>query len=183
MSGPVFRNHTLLNMATMAGISNATLKTMYRSLSQDYRPVLPFRLQVHLLHRYRRIQLKTLRQVQQQVAAVHHWKQLRNSIETKIKNIINHTRDLPEWWEDFTENQENEGVLASRDTPASTSRGSDSERPTKVVSRKHSRFTYFPKDRNCHVCKRTKMTRAPCRKVPRAEDFGDLITADHKSSQ
>ena len=29
----------------------ATRKTMYRSLSQDYQPVLPVRLQVHLLHR------------------------------------------------------------------------------------------------------------------------------------
>ena len=43
----------------------------------------------------------------------------------------------------------------------------------------------FPKDRNCEVCKRTKITPAPCRKrtgnpVPRAEHFCDLITADHK---
>ena len=50
---------------------------------------------------------------------------------------------------------------------------------------KHSIYTHFPKDRNCEICKRTKITRAPCRKstgrgVPRAENFGDLITADHK---
>ena len=43
----------------------------------------------------------------------------------------------------------------------------------------------FPKDRNCEICKRTKITRAPCRRrkgeaVPRADNFGDLITADHK---
>ena len=42
-----------------------------------------------------------------------------------------------------------------------------------------------PKDRNCEICKRTKITRAPCRRrnggaVPRAENVGDLITADHK---
>ena len=41
------------------------------------------------------------------------------------------------------------------------------------------------KDRNCEICQRTKITRAPCRRrnggvVPRAENFGDLITADHK---
>ena len=40
-------------------------------------------------------------------------------------------------------------------------------------------------DRNCEICKRTKITRAPCRRrnggaVPRAEKFCDLITADHK---
>ena len=46
-------------------------------------------------------------------------------------------------------------------------------------------FTHFPKDQNCEVRKRTKMTRTPCRRrngnsVPRAEMFGDLITADHR---
>ena len=50
---------------------------------------------------------------------------------------------------------------------------------------KHSVETHFPKDRNCEICKRTKITRAPCRRrnggaVPRAENFRDLITADHK---
>ena len=66
--------------------------------------------------------------------------------------------------EEFTENLEDEGVLGSRDTPANTSQDSDSERPTKVVSRKHSVYTHFPKDRNCEICKSTKITRAPCRK-------------------
>ena len=52
---------------------------------------------------------------------------------------------------------------------------------------KHSVHTHCPKDRNCEICKRTKITRAPCRRrnveaVPRAENFGDLITADHKLS-
>ena len=50
---------------------------------------------------------------------------------------------------------------------------------------KHSIYTHFPKDRNCEICNRTKITRAPCRTrnggaVPRAANFGDLITADHK---
>ena len=50
---------------------------------------------------------------------------------------------------------------------------------------KHSVYTHFPKDRYCEICTRTKITRAPCRRrnsgaVPRAENFGDLITADHK---
>ena len=43
----------------------------------------------------------------------------------------------------------------------------------------------FPKDRNCEICQRTKIPRAPCRRrnggaVPCAENFGDLIKADHK---
>ena len=50
---------------------------------------------------------------------------------------------------------------------------------------KHSVCTHFPKDRNCEICQRTTITRAPCRRrqseaVPRADNFGDLITADHK---
>ena len=50
---------------------------------------------------------------------------------------------------------------------------------------KHSVSFHFPKDRNCEICKRTKITWAPCRRrngedVPRADKFGDLITADHK---
>ena len=45
--------------------------------------------------------------------------------------------------------------------------------------------THFPKDRNCEICQRTKITRAPCRRrigraVPRAENFGGMITANHK---
>ena len=48
---------------------------------------------------------------------------------------------------------------------------------------KHSVCTHFPKDRNCRICQ-TKITRAPCRRrnggaEPPAENFGDLITADH----
>ena len=52
-------------------------------------------------------------------------------------------------------------------------------------SRKHSIHTHFPKDRNCDVCFRTKVTKASCRRrtdeaPPRAEKFRDLTTADHK---
>ena len=50
---------------------------------------------------------------------------------------------------------------------------------------KHSIHTHFPKDRNCDICLRMKITRASCRRrtgtvVPKAEKLGDLITADHK---
>ena len=50
---------------------------------------------------------------------------------------------------------------------------------------KHSVFTHFPKDPNCEICLNTKITRASCRRranavMPRADIFGDLITADHK---
>ena len=67
----------------------------------------------------------------------------------------------------------------------SSFRESASEPGGKAVSGKHSIYTLFPKDRNCDICMRTKITRAPCRKrtgttVPRAANFGDLIKAYDK---
>ena len=52
-------------------------------------------------------------------------------------------------------------------------------------SGKHSIKTHFPKDQNCDIFLRTKITRASCRRrtgtvVPRPQKFGDLIPADHK---
>ena len=45
-------------------------------------------------------------------------------------------------------------------------------------------FSHFPRDRNCEICQRTKITRAPRRRrnsgaVPRAENLGHLMTANH----
>ena len=74
-----------------------------------------------------------------------------------------------------------------RDSHASSSHEVSLE-PTlkrRVDLGKHSVYTHFPEDRNCEICQRTKITRAPCRRriggaVLRAENFGDLITADQK---
>ena len=73
-------------------------------------------------------------------------------------------------------------VPEHRDSHASSSNESSLER---TPARSADFKTRFPKDRNCEICKRTKITRAPCRRriggsVHRAENFGDLITADHK---
>ena len=78
-----------------------------------------------------------------------------------------------------------ESVPAQRDAPARSSRESASEPRGKVVSGNNRICTHFPKDKNCEICMRTKITRAHCRRrtgaaVPRAENVGDLITADHK---
>ena len=94
-------------------------------------------------------------------------------------------RDMPDWSEEFTENLVDERVPEHTDTPVSSSRESASEPLRKVVSGKHRIYTHFPKDRNCEICQKTKITRTPCRKrtgtaIPRAEHVGDLITADHK---
>ena len=54
----------------------------------------------------------------------------------------------------------------------------------------HGVHTHFPKDPNCDICLKTKITRASCRRragtvVPKAGNFcdlisGDLMTAEHK---
>ena len=152
--------------------SNATRRTLYRSLSQYYQHVLPSRAQVLLLHRYCRTCLMILHRVQQHDVTVQAFQYWDDSCEilqkpkntNKQRDIVlapgNRLQDLPECFEEFTENIEDEGVLTSRDTTANTSRDSDSVRLTKVVSRKHIIFTHCPKDQNCEECKRTMVTRA-----------------------
>ena len=61
----------------------------------------------------------------------------------------------------------------------------ESRAKVELGSGKHSVCSHFPKDPNCDFCLKTKRTRASCRRragtvVPRAEHFGDLISADHK---
>ena len=94
---------------------------------------------------------------------------------------------IPEWLQEFRENLVDDSVPEHRDSHASSSHELSLERrPTRSADLgKHSVYTHFPKDRKCEICQRTKITRAPCRRriggvVPRAEIFGDLITANHK---
>ena len=110
-----------------------------------------------------------------------------------MKNSDDRLADLPEWLEEFKENLVDTELLAS----AHSSQESDPEHPTKVATKSwmHNIYTHFPKDRNCDVCLRTRMTRAPCRRrtgeaplragkfggaALRAENFRDLRPADHK---
>ena len=68
-----------------------------------------------------------------------------------------------------------EFLNAERDSHGSSSHEPSLElTPARSVDLgKHSVYTHFPEDRNCEICKRTKITRAPCRRrnggaVPRA---------------
>ena len=96
--------------------------------------------------------------------------------------------EIPEWLQEFRERISwmIEFLNAETHTPSSSHEPSLEPMPTRSVDLgKHSVHTHFPKDRNCEICKRTKITRAPCRRrngeaVPRAENVGDLIAADHK---
>ena len=94
------------------------------------------------------------------------------------------SHDLPGWLEEFTsECMGRRSFSIRRRTRKHLTLHQEPSR--KVISGEHSVFTHFPKDRNCEACKRTEMTRAPCRRRTgnaelRAEKFGDLITADQK---
>ena len=95
--------------------------------------------------------------------------------------------EIPEWLQEFRENLVDDEVPEHRDSHASSSHEVSLEPTTKRREElgKHNVHTHFPKDWNCGICQRTKISRAPCRRriggaVLRAANFGDLTTADHK---
>ena len=107
--------------------------------------------------------------------------------ETTIERGNPLNSEIPEWLQEFRENLVDDEIPVQGGSHASSSHEVSLE-PTfkrREDLGKHSVYTHFPRDRNCEICKRTKIIRAPCRRrngeaVPRAENFGDLITADHK---
>ena len=112
-----------------------------------------------------------------------------NKKETTITRgdpLCSDNSEIPEWLQEFRENLVDDEIPLQGGSHASSSHEASLE---PIVKRredlgKHNVHTHFPKDRNCEICKRTKITRAPCRRrkgeaVPRADNFGDLITADH----
>ena len=110
-----------------------------------------------------------------------------NKRETTIERSNPLDSEIPEWLQEFRENVVDDEIPEHGDSHASSSHEASLEPTTKRREDlgKHSVYTHFTKNQNCQICKRTKITRAPCRRrngeaVPRAENFGDLITADHK---
>ena len=108
-----------------------------------------------------------------------------NKDETTIERCDSLCSDIPEWLQEFRENLVDDEIPLQGGSHASSSHEASSE-PTfkrREDLGKHSIYIHVPKD--CEIRQRTKITRAPCRRriggaVPRAENFGDLITADHK---
>ena len=108
-----------------------------------------------------------------------------NKEETKIEWCDPLCSDTPDRLQEFRENLVDDSVPERRDSHVSSSHEVSLELLRCEDLGKHSVYTHFPKDRNCEICQRTKSTRAPCRRriggaVPRAENFGDLMTAHHK---
>ena len=91
------------------------------------------------------------------------------TITTKPNKNENHEQvrgdpyysDIPESLQEFRENLEDDRVPERRDSHASSSHGLSLEPTRSVNLGKHSVETHFLKDRNCEICKRTKITRAP----------------------
>ena len=110
-----------------------------------------------------------------------------NEKETTIERGNASNSEIPEWLQEFREILVDDVIPLQGGSHASSSHEASLEPTTKRCEDlgKHSVKNRFPKDRNCEICKRTKITRAPCRRrngeaVPRADKFADLITADHK---
>ena len=99
--------------------------------------------------------------------------------ETTIERRNPSDSEIPEWLQEFSENLGDDEIPLQGGSRASSSHEVSLEPTTKRREDlgKHNVYAHFPKDRNCEICKRTKITRAPCR---RRANFGDLITADHK---
>ena len=87
--------------------------------------------------------------------------------------------EIPEWLQEFKENLVDDEIPEHGNSHASSSHEVSLE---PILQRredlcKHSVYTHLPKDRNCEICKRTKITRAPSKRrngvaVLRAENFG-----------
>ena len=79
--------------------------------------------------------------------------------ETTIERGYPLDSEIPEWLQEFRENLVDEEIPVHGDSQASSSHEASLE-PTfkrREDLGKHSVYTHFPKDRNCEICKRTKL--------------------------
>ena len=167
-------------------------RTTYQSWSRVYRRLLhrPAHLVQHLRHHYhRKVQAQHLFQHQLNM-------RLFNPLFSLAKIPQTHYRWRP-WagmgrpiifrstWMAARIQGTSERVPDSRDSHARSLHEPFLEPLRQMASGNHRVHAHFPKDRNCEICQRTKITRVPWRKrtgetTPRAENVRDLITADHK---
>ena len=99
-----------------------------------------------------------------------------NKKETTTERSNPLESEILEWLQEFRENLVDDEIPVHGGSHASSSHEASLEPIFKRREDfgKHSVYTHFLKDRNCEICKRTKITRAPCRRriggvVPRAE--------------
>ena len=104
-----------------------------------------------------------------------------NKKETTIKRgspLCSDDPEIPEWLQEFRENLVDDEIPLQGGSHASSSHEASLEPTTKRREDlgKHNVRTHFRKDRHCEICKRTKITRSPCRRrkgeaVPRADNL------------
>ena len=89
-----------------------------------------------------------------------------NKKETTMERRNPLESEIPERLQEFRENLVDDEIPVQGDSHASSSHGASLEPTTKRREDlgKHNVHTHFPKDRNCEICRRTKITRAPCRR-------------------
>ena len=213
MSGSTIKNHISLKM--VFGY-NATRRTSFLSWFQARQRVLPLvliiQLQWHLQDRrgivLHLLQARFLHQRQQhqvimrlekerielKVIPLQCWCQVSMLMIERGHPLFadsgRASSEIPEWLQELREFLVDDEVPEHRDSHASSSH-EVSLAPTSKRREdlgKHSVYTHFPKDRNCEICQRTKITRAPCRRrnggaVPRAESFWWLDNSRSQSSQ
>ena len=98
--------------------------------------------------------------------------------ESKKEQSESLCSEIPEWLQEFRVILVDDEIPVHGDSHASSSHEVSLEPIFKRREElgKHSFYTHFREDRNFEICKRTKITRAPCRRrngeaVPRAEIF------------
>ena len=113
-----------------------------------------------------------------------------NKKESKKEQKDQLCSEIPEWLQEFTEKLVDDEIPAHGDSHASSSHKASLEPIFKRREDlcKHSVYAHFPKDRNCEICRRSKITRAPCRRrngeaVLRTVNFGDLINSRSQGPQ
>ena len=115
------------------------------------------------------------------------WKPEPTKNRTPKKDIPKERRNLcddseiPECLQEFREILVDDEIPLQGGSHASSSHEASLEPTSKRREDlgKYNVHTHFTKDRNCEICKRTKITRAPCRRrngeaVARAVNFGDF---------
>ena len=90
--------------------------------------------------------------------------QKNNKKESKKEQSDQLCSEIPEWLQEFREILIDDEIPVHGDSHASSSHEASLEPIFKRREDlgKHSVYTHFPKDRNCEICKRTKITRTPC---------------------
>ena len=93
---------------------------------------------------------------------------IQNQIKTKTTRQNGATRCVLTYRNGCKSSEENrvdDRVPEHRDSHACSSHGLSLEPTRSADLGKHSVYTHLPKDRNCEICQRTKITRAPMQKT------------------